>query len=349
MPEALRKPRAPEPDTERRKPEVRPERTREPSSSRAFPIAVAAGALVAVVLGFMLGGSGGGDGDAAAGGALTATAASAGTEVKVPEGWSRLASPPDVPGLSLSEPVAMAPAGQDGGTAVVIGTAGDEAANSTLLAQPFLQALGDVPEPSGAVRIGSGAVQAYRYDNLEPRGFDRSVTVYAAPTSAGVATLACLAPKAEAATFAATCDQIANTLEASAGEPLPLGPSKTYAGAVSKAMGRLAKADKAGQAKLGSARTPKAQASAARSLGGAYGTAAKALAAQDVGPADRGANTRLVRALRQTGAAYGKAASAAGKGNKRAFSSAGGDVRQGRKAVAGALAGLKAAGYDVAT
>ena len=56
-----------------------------------------------------------------------------------------------------------------------------------------------------------------------------------------------------------------------------------------------------------------------------------------------------MRALRQTGAAYGKAASAAGKGNKRAFSSAGGDVRQGRKAVAGALAGLKAAGYDVAT
>ena len=124
--------------------------------------------------------------------------------------------------------------------------------------QPFLQALGEVPKPSGAVQIGGGDVQAYRYDNLKPNGFDRTVTVYAAPTSAGVATLACLAPAADAESFAATCDQIANTLELSSGDPLPVGPSKAYAGAVSKALAALGKADKAGQAKLKSAKTPQA-------------------------------------------------------------------------------------------
>ena len=60
-------------------------------------------------------------------------------------------------------------------------------------------------------------------------------------------------------------------------------------------------------------------------------------------------NDLLVKSLRQTGGGYDKAASAAKKKNKSAFNKAGDDVAKGRKAVAGALAGLKAAGYDVAT
>ena len=62
-----------------------------------------------------------------------------------------------------------------------------------------------------AVELGDG-LQAYRYDGLKPNGFDRAVTVYAAPTSTGVATLACLAPPDDADAFASTCDQMANTL-----------------------------------------------------------------------------------------------------------------------------------------
>jgi hypothetical protein len=199
------------------------------------------------------------------------------------------------------------------------------------------------------VKIGGGDVQAYRYDNLKPNGFDRSVTVYAAPTSAGVATLACLAPPAEAKSFSATCDQIANSLELKSGKPLPVGPSDAYAADVSKALTKLGKADKAGRAKLKSAKTPQQQAAAARSLSGAFNSAAKTLAGLDTSPADRGANALMVAALRRTGAAYAKAASAAAKKDKAAFGKAAKDVAKGRKAVARALAGLKAAGYDVAT
>jgi hypothetical protein len=254
-----------------------------------------------------------------------------------------------VPGLSLSDPKAAGPAGKDGGTAVVVGTVEKAADNSTLLAQPFLQAIGDVPKPSGAVQIGGGDVQAYRYDNLKPNGFDRAVTVYAVPTTAGVATLACLAPAADAESFGATCDQIANSLELSSGDPFPVGPSKAYAGAVDKTLAALGKADKAGQAKLKSAKTPQAQAAAALVLAKAFHAAGKSLAKQDLSPADRGANGLLVKALRQTGGGYDKASAAAAKKNKAAFSKAGGDVAKGRKAIASALAGLKAAGYDVAT
>ena len=41
--------------------------------------------------------------------------------------------------------------------------------------------LGDAPEPSGAVQIAGGDVQAYRYNALEPNGFDRTVTVSPVP------------------------------------------------------------------------------------------------------------------------------------------------------------------------
>ncbi len=278
-PKKERKPR--EPRAAKPAPAPKPARDGQAPASRAFPIALAAGALLAIVLGFVIGGSGGGGEPAADTGALTGSAASSGAAVKVPASWSELGAAPDVPGLSLADPKAAAPGGEDGGTAIVLGTVEKAADNSTLLAQPFLQAIGDVPKPSGAVQIGGGDVQAYRYENLEPNGFDRTVTVYAAPTSAGVATLACLAPAADAKSFAATCDQIANTLELSSGDPLPVGPSTAYAGAVSKVLGALGKADRAGRAKLKSAKTPQDQASAARSLSSAFNTAGKTLAGQD--------------------------------------------------------------------
>ena len=370
MPEALRKPTEeapPKPKKERKpkerkpkeakppkppkppKPVAAPKPAREPGApSKAFPIALGAGALLAVILGFVLGGSGGGGEEGGGGGALTQEAASPSAQVNVPTNFAALETAPDVPGLSIKEPAAYAPQGRDGGTAVLVGTVEGDADNSTLLAAPFLQALGEVPQ-KGAVEIGDDGLQAYRYDNLEPQGFDRRVTVFAAPTSGGVATVACLAPPAEAESFSATCDQIANTLQISSGEPVPVGPSPTYAGDVSKVIEGLNAADKSGQAKLKAAKTPQAQGAAARSLAGAYDKAAKGLQGLELSPADRGVNGLLVEGLQNTSAAYRKAAAAAAKGDKAAYRKASADVRKGRLEVGVALEGLKKAGYDVAT
>jgi hypothetical protein len=164
-----------------------------------------------------------------------------------------------------------------------------------------------------------------------------------------VATVACLAPAADADSFASTCDQMANTLELSKGDPLPVGPSKAYAGAVTKALATLDKADKSGQAKLKSAKTPQQQAAAAKGLAKSFHAAGRTLARTDVSPADRGVNGLLVRALRQTGGGYDDASAAAARNNKSAFSKSNGKIAEGRKAIASALDGLKAAGYDVAS
>jgi hypothetical protein len=158
-----------------------------------------------------------------------------------------------------------------------------------------------------------------------------------------------MAPSALAAGFKAECDGIVNTLGLTSGDPFPVGPSKAYADAVGKALGSLAGTVKSGQATLKSAKTPAAQASAARSVSGAYAKAAKPLGGMELSPADRGANTRLVTALEGAAAAWGKAASAAAKKDKRAFSSAGKAIAAADKELAGALEGLKAAGYGVAS
>ena len=113
-----------------------------------------------------------------------------------------MASAPALPGLDLNEGAAYAPGGKDGGRAVSFGQA--DAGDSTLLPEPFRKALGlaagEVPERT-AVKLGPDDLQAYRYEGLEPAGSSRRVTVYASPTSEGVATVACLAPPADAGAF----------------------------------------------------------------------------------------------------------------------------------------------------
>jgi hypothetical protein len=244
-----------------------------------------------------------------------------------------------VPGLTLADPVAIGP--KDGRDAVLIGTVKSAADNSTLLPTGFIKAAGSLPDKQ-AVAIGDG-LQAYRYRDVKLSGFDRPVTVYAVPTSTGVATLACVGGTAEG------CDASANTMSLVSAKPLPVGPSADYAKAVGGTLGALGKAAKSGQAKLRSAKTPKAQAAAARSLSGAYAKAAGKVRGLDVGPADKLANAQLGAALTATAKAYGNAAKAAAKNDKGAYAKASTAVAAGQKKVSKALAGLKSAGYDVTT
>jgi hypothetical protein len=320
--------------------ERKPEREREAGPKRnLFPVLLVVGAVLAAVVGFLVGGSGGGK-SSTGGGTPTVVAASPDVKAKVPSGWSKLGSAPAVPGMDLAEPVAFAPGGKAGGDLVELGAVRKSADNSTLLSTGLIKAAGTLPAKE-AVEV-SGGMQGYRYRNLRLSGFSRPVTVFAVPTSAGVATLACVGAQA-------TCDASINTMQLVSAKAFPVGPSSDYAKAVGGALGTLRKATKSGQAQLGSAKTPKAQASAANGLSAAYGKAAKTLGGLSVSPADKLANQQLVSGLNATAKAYSSAAKAASKHNKSAYAKASKDVATGQKSVAKALAGLKSAGYNVTT
>jgi hypothetical protein len=225
----------------------------------------------------------------------------------------------------------------------VVGQVKQDANNPTLLPTGFLAALGldggEVP-PREAVQLDRSKLQAYRYKTLRPRGLDDAVSLYTVPTSAGIATLACVDPGAD-------CEGIANTLKLKSGTAFPVGPSKDYAAGLDKALGTLGKKVDSGREALRSAKTPKAQASAAAGLASAYGAAAKSIAGLEVSPADTAINTQLATALKQTGAGYGKLAAAARSGNKRADAKARTTVQRAEQSVAGAFEGLQAAGYKI--
>ena len=299
-------------------------------------------AVIAAVLGFVIGGGSGGSEDEG-GGAPTVAASNADVEAKVPSDWKKISDIPAIPGMQFAAPIAQAPGGAAGGESIVVGQV-KNANNSTLLPAGFLTALGldsgELP-PRQAVRLADNKLEAYRYPKLRPDGLDQPVTLYTVPTSAGVATVACLDPSAD-------CESIANTLKLNAGTAFPVGPSKAYAAGLGKTLGTLDKKVSAGRKALQGADTPKAQAAAAKDLSAAYKTASASVSKLKTSPADGAANEQLASALKDAGNAYAKMAAAASSGNSSAYKKASKQVEDAEQAVAGALRGLEAAGYKIA-
>lgn len=271
--------------------------------------------------------------------------------LKVPRGWSRLRSSPKL-GLPLSGAIAVAPRGGSAERLVEFGVMKDgTASNSALLPTAFL---GSIGQPAGtvptrtAVRLPAQRLAAWRYANLRSAGADRQLTVYAVPTTEGVATVACAAASGQANAFASECGAIAGTLELTSGRPYPVGPSQTYASALNAAFATLQQATPSQEAALQAARTVSAQASAARALASDYKTAAAQLAVLDLSPADRAANGQLVRALQRLGKAYQKAARTATAGDASRYRAASAAIPGAKARVNSALAGLRVAGYQPA-
>ena len=278
------------------------------------------------------------------GGGPTKAASNADVAALFPSGYTKASSAPKIPGMTLSDPVAMAPKGAKGDQSVVVGQVKQGAANSTLLPTGFLTALGlgagEAP-PRAAVKLSRGNLQAYRYKNLRPRGLSKPVTIFTTPTSAGIATVACVDPTAD-------CEAIANTLKLNTGTAFPVGPNKDYAAARGKTLGGLGKKASSAHTALQGAKTPKAQSAAAGQLASAYSSAAKSLGGLKVSPADESVNSLLASRLKQTGSAYAGLASAARSGNKAGYAKASKAVQGAEGGVAAALRGVQAAGYKVA-
>jgi hypothetical protein len=271
--------------------------------------------------------------------------------LRVPRGWSRMRSSPGL-GLPLSGVVAVGPRRRAGDPMVEFGVMKDHvASNSALLPADLLSSIG---QPAGtvpartAVRLPGQRLEAWRYRGLRPAATERELTVYAVPTTTGVATVACAAARAQAGAFADQCEAVAGTLELVSGRPYPVGPSATYANALNATTASLQRATSANEATLRGARTLATQAGAARALAGDYETAAAQLAVLDLSPADRDANRRLVTALRRLSRAYRTVAHAATAGDAARYRAASAAIPEAKARVSSALAGVRATGYEPA-
>ena len=267
--------------------------------------------------------------------ALASTASNAALEFRFPDGWRPTRAAPQVSGLELSDPVALA-ASRRGG-AVIAGTS--KADGPSLLPSGLLGRLPTDHPQATAVKLGP--VAAYRYEGLTTSAPVQRLTLYAIPTTKGAVTLACV----DAAAGSPDCAAIASTLRLRNARPYPLGPDAGYARTVGTAIGRLNDARARDRAALAAAKTPAGQARVAASLAGVYRDAAATLRTRPVSPADSAANREIVAALGSTASAYARLATAAGKGDRAAYGTASANVAQAEGRVAGAIAALRALGY----
>jgi Protein kinase domain len=297
-------------------------------------------AVAAVAAGFLLGHGGGSSSTAK----LPNFASVGHVQLRYPADWQVNAGGIRVPGLGFSDPVTITAHGQTSGI-----IAGEVAAGGgpTLLTPSFRsQVQGGLPKQE-AVLLGD--LQAYRFDGLNVRGLPGTLTVYAVPTTSGVATIACHQSTGAPAGFADQCARVAATLRLVGASAYPLGPSAKYAALLSKTSSQLQAAVTKPASDLRAARTPSAQATAAGQLAHAYDEAASALAAASLSPRDSEANAAIVAALHQIGAGYSAAAAAAHSGSSSAYVRAKGNVSRAFGALGVAFKSLAQLGYRVSS
>jgi len=270
--------------------------------------------------------------------ATGASVSSASVALRGPAGYTKSTDTATLPGVELTDPVAVAA----GGKRIVAGKAGTDAQNFLLLPTPVVQAIGGVPKDRPAVKLPGTGQPAYRYSGLKVDGISGDVTVFAVQTDSAVYTVACIG-----GVPAGECDSAAASLSVKDGSPQAVGPSKDFAAALSATLNKVGKARSAGRKRLKSAKDNKAQAAAASSVSAAYAKAVKAGQGATVHPSDKGLVDVLAGAFKKSKTAWGQLASAARKNNRAAYVRGQRAVRNAEKDVAGAMSALKAAGYDV--
>jgi hypothetical protein len=299
----------------------------------ALIAAIAVGVIALAVVGYLVGSSGSSDSKVPA----NNSSASAGSlTITFPDTWQRVDSAPPIPGLTFKDPIALAPKGGPAVGALTAGTV--TAGDPTLLPAAFTKALGGSAPKGDPVKLGE--LQAYRYSGLKPSSYPQQLTVYTVPTDAGVATVACSASAAQAATFLPQCERAASTLTLSGATAFELGVPKAYTSALSGAIAKLQAGRSSALGRLKAAKTPAAQASAARQAAAAYAAAAKTLAGQKVPPQLEQANTAIVAALRRGGSGYAAMAAAASAGDRGGYLTGTKAVKKADAALAKALAAV---------
>ena len=271
---------------------------------------------------------------------LSSSTTAGAINLRFPGSWERRGEAPAIPGLKLTDQVAVGPASaEDRG--VIVGMS--DATGPLLLPPAFLAALSEKPRPGDRVKLGK--LEALRYEGLEADGFGgRSLTVFAAPTGGGVATVACFAPPGGGAEFRADCERVAGSLAVDGETAYPVGADPQYGEDLSRVMTALGKRRKAGRTALANAGSPAAQRQAAAALADAYALARADLGGVESGPVTAQAHAALGKAFQNAANAYRSLARAEKPAGFRRASAA---VRKAEARVNARIASLKALGYDV--
>ena len=214
------------------------------------------------------------------------------------------------------------------------------ATSATLLPLAFEKALPAAREGSERVRLASGQ-PAWRYRVSHAGG--SATVLYAAPTTSGVATVACMS-QTEAG-VPRGCEALANAITVPGSRPLEPGTSAAFYSRLPAAVNQLEAARSTGLRKLSAANSAAGQAAAADGLVRAHKAAFAALA--PLTAADAGLPANTVGALNVMAGAYTELAGAARARSPQRYDDAGRGVADAdaglRRTLSQVAAGAKAA------
>jgi hypothetical protein len=280
----------------------------------------------------------------------TAESSNAAVTITYPSGpgWRPAFVATPLPGISISEAVALAPAGDATRGGLVVGRllgVGASPLPDQLLAH--LRAL-----PNAKV-VGLASTQAYRYAGLRLTGDQRQVTLYTVPSSpASTTAIVCYSSPA-LTRYLRTCEQIAATLTIATGRPqselrsyYPLTPAPGYGREIRGAIARVDALLLTVRAQLqpGAARAT-ASSLADRLAEGLTGTA-DSLSAVPPPAATARVHAALSDSLRRASAAYAALAAAVSVGDATAYAAARTEIYVAEAALSAALRDFALLAYD---
>jgi hypothetical protein len=260
--------------------------------------------------------------------------------LEYPAGWQPVSSPGAIPGLRISNPVALAPAGHTSEASLVGGSIA--ASQTSPLPEDFLSILRG---PLDSEVINLADTQAFHYSSLDLPGYDREVELYVIPDEGNAATaLACLATQA-GSDYLRQCQQIVAGLTLTGSSPADLTPDGLYERRLGTLIEGLDRQRATLRARMGVSTYPATLASLASRLAGDYGSAAASLASFAPPPPAGVAQATLERALLRASAAYRTLATAAAEDSEAGSPAADQQIEEAESAVDDALRGFALLGY----
>jgi len=239
-----------------------------------------------------------------------------------PANWRVMRQAPQIAGVALAGPVALAAPGSD--VQLVAGRASGGA-------------------PAGEL-VDVGGVIGRRSSGLREAGSDRPAVAYSVPGRDGAAVAACVGPPGRAR---ATCERVASTVRPRREGAALVAASPAYARALSGVVRRLDRVRVGGRRRLSRARTPAGQRRLTARLARDYATLAGVLArVQPPAPA-RASQRVALGQLRRASRGYRDMSRAARARSGRRWVAARAGVRSAEGRVQGALRELRRQGYRV--
>jgi hypothetical protein len=300
--------------------------------------AIAAGVIGVGVTGYLAGHGGGAGGSHEQG----FSAAVAGVLLNLPPAWRTAGEAAAVPGLSLSQPLLLAPGGNASNVGLLVGAL--PSSEPGPLPRQLLARMHRLPATSV---VSLQEAQAYRYSAVSIPGFARQMTLYVVPNPGGSPTaLACYAAAALAA-YLQDCQRIVATLTlAGQSQSYDLTPQPSYASRLSAAVSSLNTLRAGLRRGMGPQVAPATVQRLATRLAGAFARAAAAVSALESNLATGQAQAELSSSILRARAAYRSLAAAAAAHDQARFAAARTRVSQAEAGVDEALTGFALLGYQ---